>query len=165
MTCASLSRALLGYQHTLDIRAAPNETPESRSNFDSRFKIARPPVNMSSSMANSRALSAGKRNIRTRYAFHSTTHFSIAENQTLFFLTHVSLVYFNLLRLCLSHLSLLLFLRSLLLLLVFLPPFLSPQLLPRRICSFHVQTSRSCLSTHFNPRTKLPGAQRLRRYS
>lgn len=46
---------LLRYQHTLDIYAAPNETPESRSNFDLRFKIARPPVNMSSSMTNSRS--------------------------------------------------------------------------------------------------------------
>lgn len=98
MMRASLSYSgYLGYQHTIDIHAAPNETP-SRSNFDSRFKIARPTVNMSSSMANPRSPDPGKRNIRTRYAFHSMTHFSIAENQTLFFLTHVPLVYFNLLR-------------------------------------------------------------------
>lgn len=32
------------------------------------------------------------------------------------------------------------------------------------ICSFHVQTSRSCLSTHFNLRTKLPGVQHLQRF-
>lgn len=40
--------ALLGYQHTLDIYMAPNETPESRDPISTReFKIAHPPVNTS----------------------------------------------------------------------------------------------------------------------
>lgn len=66
--------AFLGYQHAIDIHAAPNETPESRSNFDSRFKIARPTVNMSSSMANSLAAQTQEAEYKNslRIPFHDT---------------------------------------------------------------------------------------------
>lgn len=106
--CASLSRGASRVStHARYPWGSLNEALESRSNFVSRFKIARPVVNTSGHGCRARG-----RNIRTRYAFHSARYISVSRNQTLFFLTHVSLVYFNL-RHYLSHFSL--FLRLLLL--------------------------------------------------
>lgn len=73
--------ALLRYQHMLDIYMAPNETPESRDPISySRFKIAHPPVNTCTFSEPRRVAEDRQRNVRTRYAFHIATHFSIAES-------------------------------------------------------------------------------------